>query len=205
MTKGKKVKGTFSGGREEGSNAPQKFISERENERPSATSDVASSQTEDDALELQTISTRDLAELVSLSPRAVLDLAHKGTIQRIEKDTYPLLDSVRTIVRRDKERLEKMLNTADDGLRLMKANADLAELKYMQEMELYASVTELNHVQSKMIEHIKRTLLDAVPAITAKAIKVAHDEATLNECLQDEIRATLIACAGVDVDQMLTC
>lgn len=203
MTKGKNQKVLSKGGKGEGSNAPQKFISERKNKKGSATSHDAPSTVEnDERFELETVTTRELSELVNLSTRSILDFAQRGIIQRLAKDTYPLLDSVRTIVKRERARLEDALNVSDDNLRFLKAKADLAELAYAQELELYASVEDLDYVQSRMLEHIQQSLMNAVPDIARKAVSAAHDENALNECLTQSIRTALVDCASVDIDQL---
>ncbi|HZZ24107.1 MAG TPA: hypothetical protein VFE60_16680 [Roseiarcus sp.] len=114
------------------------------------------------------ISTRDLARLLETTPKTVAAWARDGLIERASQGKYPLVASVRAVLRRQRQRTGSAVagQVGSQRARLLKLQADRVERQMQIESGKLADAEELEAIYLGRFQAIARLML-SLPARVA--------------------------------------
>ena len=135
----------------------------------------------------------ELAALAGISARRVRQLAEAGTLERVGRNEYAIGASIRALMQ---DAAGKGSALQRERTRLLKAQADKAELDLLEARGLVASVKDFERVQTHSALHIRTTLRN-IPARAVTQILGETDESVMKRKLLAEIDAALLAASNL--------
>jgi phage terminase Nu1 subunit (DNA packaging protein) len=143
-----------------------------------------------------------IAQLLKLTERRVQQLSVEGIIPKPTKGKYQLAPSVQGYVgylqKVAAAKPQDVEGLGAEKLRLMRANADLAEMAVQKERRELVPATEISAAWAAVSSEIRSNLLNAVPTRVASGIKGLRADAKIRLVVRSEIIAALSALSTLD-------
>lgn len=143
------------------------------------------------------VSDQELAELTALSARHVRRFAESGKLVRVQRGRYRLGDALPVLFEElttggEKSELQKQRT------RLVKSQADRAELEYAEAKKLVAPISEFLAVQSAAYAMIRANMRN-IPGRAVLRLIGMTNETEFKRILREEINAALVTASQTEI------
>jgi len=144
---------------------------------------------------------KTIASILNLTERRVQQLAHEGIIPKAERGKYDLIGCVRAYIKYLQERAIGIEETSGDishhRARLVKENADRAELDNAKERRTLFETREGINAVGLLFSHVKQRLT-SIPTKAAPLVKGCKTLPQIRNVLQAEVSEALRELAEAD-------
>ncbi|MGC0371850.1 MAG: hypothetical protein DGJ47_000551 [Rickettsiaceae bacterium] len=154
---------------------------------------------------MQTYSGEVIAKLLNLSVRRVQQLAKDDIIPKSDKGKYDLVASVRGYIKYLYERAygqnKETIDSHAEKARLLKAQAEKAELELKIMQDKYMALAEIEFLWSGMLLSFRGKILSLPTKIVHKIAGAGGDLAKIERMLTDELHDVLMELSNTQYGQ----